>query len=122
VYPFDEPEEDVEDEDDVVDLEELSMAASWAFIYAPSFRIIKDGLIGYYVSQSGDEKKRMRMYRGYVPLSTVVRRCWNRSLGLAQRRRNIRAPLLVAHMPGIVNSCILSIRLPRQRELGEPYK
>jgi hypothetical protein len=74
VYPFDEPEEDVDDEDDVVDLEELSMAASWAFIYAPSFRIIKDGLIGYYVSQSGDEKQRMmrrRMYREYVPLRTV---------------------------------------------------
>ena len=54
--PFDEPEEDVEDEDDIVDLEELSVAASCAFKYAPSFRIIKDGLMGYYVTLSGDDK------------------------------------------------------------------
>jgi hypothetical protein len=72
VRPFDEPKEDVEEHDDKVDLQELSVAASCAFKKAPSFRISKVGLIGYNLSLSDDDKKGFVVVMCIIPLRTVT--------------------------------------------------
>jgi hypothetical protein len=68
VRPFDELEEDVEEHDDKVDLQEVSVAASCAFKKAPSFRISNVGLIGYNLSLSDDKK-------GFVSMMCITSNC-----------------------------------------------